>query len=104
MEEGHVLSMRADLTLESAHRRGFALVQRHAQRFISYASALDAATLATVVPGGVWTVGQTVAHVRSVLVRYTTDPRRAEGRAALAAQNDADDAATALLAARFHDL
>lgn len=78
------------MTPEEGHRHGLALVQHHTDRFIAYVSELDDAAMATRVPGGSWTVGETVAHVQSLFRRYTVDHRRVDDRADLAARNHED--------------
>jgi uncharacterized protein (TIGR03083 family) len=80
------------MTLEEAHTRGFEAVREQSRRFTEYLSTLDPASLATPVPGLDWTVGETVAHVESVYLRYTVDLTRAASPAGVAAQN-ADDIA-----------
>lgn len=80
----------APLTLAAAHHSGLELVDRHVRRFVDFITGLDDVARATPIPGGEWTVAQTVVHLQSVLLRYTTDMRRAESAAAVATQN-ADD-------------
>ena len=82
--------MEQQLTLDEAHGRGFELVRAHTERFIGYLEGLSEADIATPVPGLRWTVGETVAHVRSVYGRYTADPRRAASPQAVATQNAED--------------
>jgi uncharacterized protein (TIGR03083 family) len=69
---------RSSLTLEVAHLYGLELVQRHSARFVDYVTSLDEQALDQPVPGLDWTVGETIAHVQSVYLRYTVDLRRAE--------------------------
>jgi hypothetical protein len=80
----------AVMTLAEAHIRGFELVQQHTERFAGYVRGLDEGSLGTQVPGSEWTVGETVAHVQSVYLRYTTDLRRAETPGGVAALNAED--------------
>lgn len=82
--------MDGPLTLEQAHTRGFALVADYTGRFLDHLAALDPAELGRPVPGLDWTVGETIAHVRSVYERYTTDLVRSPSWRALAEQNAAD--------------
>lgn len=80
----------AVMTLAEAHVRGFELVQHHTERFAAYVRGLDQSSLGTQVPGSEWTVGETVAHVQSVYLRYTTDLKRAETPEGVAALNAED--------------
>lgn len=78
------------MTIERAHREGLELVQHHTDRFLTYLGSLDGDATAAPVPGSAWTVGQVVAHVQSLFLRYTVDRRRVGDRTELAARN-ADD-------------
>jgi hypothetical protein len=78
------------MTLETAHHQGVGTVQRHLARFVELARALSSEERAAAIPDSTWTVAETVGHVRAVVLRYTTDLRRAEGPAAVGAQNAAD--------------
>ncbi|MDP1876214.1 MAG: maleylpyruvate isomerase N-terminal domain-containing protein [Actinomycetota bacterium] len=85
--------MTATPTLDTAHRDGLDLVTVHTRRFVDYVRSLAPGDLDLPVPGGDWTVGQTVAHLESVYLRYSVDLRRSERRNDLIAQNDDDIAA-----------
>jgi uncharacterized protein (TIGR03083 family) len=78
------------LTLESAHVRGFALVQDHTGRFVAYIEGLGDENLGRRITGSDWTVGETIAHLQSVYLRYTTDRRRAPSPQGVAEQNAED--------------
>lgn len=82
--------MDGPLTLEQAHTHGFTLVVTHTERFLNLVDELDPADLDRPVPGLAWTVGETIAHVRSVYERYTSDPDRVPDRGSLAQRNAAD--------------
>lgn len=79
------------LTLADAHVEGLDLVRHHSKRFGDYIGTFDDDALAAPVPGGEWTVGQTIAHLRAVYLRYTTDRRRADSPDGVGQQNAADD-------------
>jgi uncharacterized protein (TIGR03083 family) len=89
MEMGMVAEQQA-LTLDRAHTDGFALAKLHTARFVDYAGGLDDDAVRTPVPGIDWTVGETVAHLASVYLRYTTDPRRADSPSGVGEQNAED--------------
>jgi len=82
------------LTLESAHLRGFALVQDHTGRFVAYIEGLGDENLGRRITGSDWTVGETIAHLQSVYLRYTTDRRRAPSPQGVAEQNAAGSTAS----------
>lgn len=82
---------RSTMTLADAHLAGLDLVRHHTRRFGSYVTSLDEPALRAGVPGGDWTVAQTIAHLRAVYLRYTTDTRRADSPAGVGRQNAADD-------------
>lgn len=79
------------ITLADAHLEGLDLVRHHTKRFGDYIAGFDNRALMTKVPGGEWTVGQTIAHLRAVYLRYTTDRRRADSPAGVGRQNAEDD-------------
>src|SRR5687767_6627496 len=78
------------MTLETAHVEGLGTVQRHLARFVELARSLSPEERAAVVPDSTWTAGETIGHVRTVVLRYTTDLRRAAEPAEVGAQNAAD--------------
>lgn len=78
------------MTLTEAHSAGFELVRQHTARFLDYVIGLDSVAAATRVPGSDWTVADTVAHVRSVVRRYTRDRGRADTHRDLASRNGDD--------------
>jgi uncharacterized protein (TIGR03083 family) len=78
------------MTLAEAQVQGFEVVKRHTARFAAYVTGLGAGDIARQVPGSGWTVGQTITHVQSVFLRYTTDLRRARTPAEVAIQNAED--------------
>ena len=80
------------LTLEQAHTLGFALLQEHTMRFAEFVRQLPAGAADEPIEGSDWNVGQVVAHVQSVFLRYTQDGRRSETPQGVAQQN-ADDVA-----------
>ena len=82
--------MADDLTLEHAHTRGYELVREHSERFVAYLGGLTADDLARPVPNSTWTVGEVVAHVRSVYERYTINRQRSASPALVAEQNAED--------------
>jgi uncharacterized protein (TIGR03083 family) len=75
------------LTLEQAHTRGFELVQEHTQRFVDFVRRLPAGSADRPVEGSDWTVGEVVAHVQSVYLRYTQVGRRSATPKGVAQQN-----------------
>jgi hypothetical protein len=77
-------------TLERAHVVGFELVKEHTARFVAIITGLDEQQLGERVPGGDWTVGETIAHVQSLYLRYTDDDRRSETPRGVAVQNAED--------------
>jgi uncharacterized protein (TIGR03083 family) len=83
-------TMSPALTLAEAHVVGFELAREHTQRFLAYVTSLDDAAVAAKVPGSDWTVGETVAHIQSVVRRYTVDRRRVDARSEMAARNAED--------------
>lgn len=78
------------LTLARAHVEGFELARRHTARFVAYAEELSDQAVASTVPGSEWTVGDTIAHLATVYLRYTTDLRRADSPAGVGEQNAED--------------
>ncbi len=82
--------MRDGMTLEEAHHDGFRLVQQHSLRCVAYLGTLSAADAAAPVPDSDWTVGEVVAHLRSVYERYTIDRRRAPTAGEVSVQNAED--------------
>ena len=75
------------LTLEQAHTRGFDLVQEHTRRFVDFVRRLPDGSADLPVEGSDWTVGQVVAHVQSVYLRYTQVGRRSPSPRGVAEQN-----------------
>ena len=75
------------LSLERAHALGFELVQEHTRRFVEFVRQLPPGSVDQPVEGSDWTVGEVVAHVQSVYLRYTQVGRRSTTPAAVAQQN-----------------
>lgn len=71
-------------------REVFDLAATHTERFVTYLDGLAEAELELSVPGLEWTVGDVVAHVRSVYERYTADRRRASSADEVGAFNAED--------------
>ena len=78
------------MTLERAHVEGLELVRVHTKRFVAVVNDLDAQQLAAPAPSSSWTVGDVVAHVQSVFLRYTVDRQRAATPAEVATSNARD--------------
>ncbi len=77
-------------TLDDAHRNGLSLVRRHVDRLLDLVAGLGPEELDRRIPDGDWTVLDTVAHLQSVVTRYTTDLRRADTPGDVAVQNAED--------------
>jgi uncharacterized protein (TIGR03083 family) len=65
-----------EMTLAEAQTRGFELVLHHTDRFLDHTRGFTSADLALPVPGLTWTVGEVIAHVQSVVERYTVNQDR----------------------------